>query len=121
MTAVSPQMIEELIGIRMLELARSEGHQPGFPKNDRMGTSTAQTRPRKRGKGVIFSAEMREMVLRSIKKGINTADKMARAHDVKIDTIRRTCRQLQAEGLIARNVLVDPRGGRKYVWSVFKP
>jgi hypothetical protein len=35
MTAISREMFEEFIGIKMLELARSEGHFPNMPNNDK--------------------------------------------------------------------------------------
>ena len=117
MTAVSKQMMEELIGIRMAQLARSEGHQPAMPK---MVEKLPQL-PNITHRNTIIGIKNRQRIMTAIRRGIRTCPHIAAALGVPDGSVRKACRELEIEGKIKRDGFTLVNNSRTTLWSIVTP
>ena len=121
MNAISPQMIEELIGIKMAEMAYMEGHRPGVPKMDRTSIEKARKTYIANNRSQALGNRYRQTVLKAIKIGLDTSRKIANATDIPEDSVRKSLRHLEADRMIRRAGHVQVPGGRCQVWRSVTP
>jgi predicted HTH transcriptional regulator len=121
MTAVSREMFEEFIGIKMLELARSEGHFPNFPNNDKRAIEKQQRTRMERCNGTALTDRYQKAVHYAIKKGITNVRSISEATGIEEDAVRRACRQLCERGKIKRAGIVRKPGCNAQIWELVTP
>lgn len=121
MTAISREMFEEFIGIKMLELARSEGHFPNMPNNDKRAIEKQRQTRKKRSTGTAMTDRYQKAVHYAIKKGINNVRAMSEATGIEEDAVRRACRQLYERGKIKRAGIIRKPGGNAQIWELVTP
>ena len=121
MTAVSREMFEEFIGIKMLELARSEGHFPNMPNNDKRAIEKQRQTRRERRTGTAMTDRYQKAVHYAIKKGIDNVRSISEATGIEEDAVRRSCRQLFERGKIKRAGIIRKPGGNAQIWELVTP
>lgn len=117
MNALSPAKFEELIGRQMAHLAYSEGHRRGFPKVDFKSIEKAKVTRSINHRNTAIGHLYRHKVLKAVKVGIETSNKIAMATDIPEDSVRKALRQLEADGMIQRAGHVNVPGGKRQVWK----
>lgn len=117
MSAVSRQMMEELIGIRMAKLARSEGHKPAMPKNVKRQPQKPQTTNR----NTIIGIKNRKRVLTAIRRGVRTCPHIAEVLSIPDGSARKACRTLEKEGKIKRQGFTTLNNSQTTLWSIVTP
>jgi hypothetical protein len=121
MTAVSPQMMEELIGIRMAAMARSEGHMPNMPNTDRRSIEKQRETRALKQAGMPLRDRYQKAAYQAIKRGIKNVRDISRATDIDEDAILRACRDLQERGKIRKAGVVRKPGGNAQIWELVTP
>jgi len=121
MNAISREIMEEAIGIRMAELARSEGHFPNMPNNDNRAIEKVKQTRRERSANAKYYEEAKSLIIRSIKRGTKTSPGIAKLNNLKVDFVRSICRDLHGTGALVKEVRTSPGGSRVYVWSIVTP
>jgi hypothetical protein len=121
MNAISREIMEEAIGIRMAELARSEGHFPNMPNNDKRAIEKQRQTRRERRTGTAITDRYQKAVHYAIKKGINNVRSISEATGIEEDAVRRSCRQLYERGKIKRAGIVRKPGGNAQIWELVTP
>jgi len=121
MTAISREMFEEFIGIKMLELARSEGHFPNMPNNDKRSIEKQRQTRRERRNSPSLMDRHQKAVHYAIKKGINNVRAMSEATGIEEDAVRRACRRLYERGKIKRAGIIRKPGGNAQIWELVTP
>jgi hypothetical protein len=85
MTAVLPQMMEELIGICMAAMARSEGHMPNMPNTDRRSIEKQRETRALKQAGMPLRDRYQKAAYQAIKRGIKNVRDISRATDIDED------------------------------------
>jgi predicted transcriptional regulator len=121
MTAVSPQMMEELIGLRMAALARSEGHTPSLPKNDRQSVEKQRETRARKMVAMPLRDRYQRAVYQAIKRGIRNVRQISELTDIEEDAVRRACRDLHERGKIRKAGIIRKAGGNAQIWEIVSP
>jgi len=121
MTAVSREMFEEFIGMKMLELARSEGHYPNLPNNDRRSIEKQKATRARRQREVSCRDRYQKAAYQAIKRGITNVRSISEVTGIEEDAIRRACRDLQERGKIKKAGILRKPGGNAQIWEIVSP
>jgi hypothetical protein len=118
MNAMSREMMEQMIGIRMAALAKKEGHESKFPNMDDRRAEKCREERKENNRYVGLATKNNSITLQAIADGHVTVSDIAKAVGLGDETVRKACRRLFEAGKIERDGILYRSGGQAFVYKI---
>ena len=121
MNALSRELMEEMIGIKMAQMARKEGHYARMPSVESARAEKCRAERKQNSRFIKIAEENKRLTYEAIANGHVTVTQIAKETGLGDESVRKACRRLYHSGIVLRDGIVNVGGGQAFVYKIATP